>query len=69
MDEFTVNGLLRSLGDPGRRQVARILAESALTVGEIADVLGLPQATVSRIQRGDIAMYVDWVRVEKAASE
>ena len=30
---------------------------------------GLPQATVSRIQRGDIAMYVDWVRVEKAASE
>ena len=48
MDEMAVDGLLRSLGDPGRRQVARILAESALTVGEIADVLGLPQSTVSR---------------------
>ena len=45
---MTVDGLLRSLGDPGRRQVARILAESALTVGEVADVLGLPQSTVSR---------------------
>lgn len=25
---------------------------------------GLPQATVDRIRRGNIAMYVDWVRVE-----
>lgn len=40
--------LLRSLGDSGRRQVARILAEASLTVGEISDVLGLPQSTVSR---------------------
>ena len=48
MDEFSPDALLRSLGDQGRRQVARILAESSLTVGEIADVLGLPQSTVSR---------------------
>ncbi len=26
---------------------------------------GLPQETVDRIRRGDIAMYVDWVRVER----
>ena len=48
MDESTADVLFRSLGDPGRRQVARILAETPLTVGEIADVLGLPQSTVSR---------------------
>ncbi len=48
MDNSSVDALLRSLGDAGRRQVARILAEGALTVGEIAEVLGLPQSTVSR---------------------
>ena len=48
MDNSSVDALLRSLGDAGRRQVARILAEGALTVGEISEVLGLPQSTVSR---------------------
>ncbi len=43
-----VDVLLRSLGDSGRRQVARVVAEEPLTVGEISDVLGLPQSTVSR---------------------
>jgi ArsR family transcriptional regulator len=40
--------LFRSLGDPGRRMVARVVAEESLTVGEISEVLGLPQSTVSR---------------------
>ena len=48
VDQTATDSLLRSLGDPGRRQVARILAETPLTVGEIAEVLGLPQSTVSR---------------------
>ena len=48
MDQADTDILFKSLGDPARRQVARILAESALTVGEIAEVLGLPQSTVSR---------------------
>ena len=48
MNNGSADLLFRSLGDPGRRQVARILAEESLTVGEIADVLGLPQSTVSR---------------------
>jgi ArsR family transcriptional regulator len=48
VDNDSADLLFRSLGDSGRRQVARILAEEPLTVGEIADVLGLPQSTVSR---------------------
>ena len=48
MDQHGPDVLFRSLGDSVRRQVARILAETPLTVGEIADVLGLPQSTVSR---------------------
>ena len=48
MDVGTLDSLFRSLGDSVRRQVARILAEAPLTVGEIAEVLGLPQSTVSR---------------------
>jgi DNA-binding transcriptional ArsR family regulator len=48
VDSSAVDILLRSLGDSGRRQVARILAEEPLTVGEVAQVLGLPQSTVSR---------------------
>lgn len=48
MDQTATDILLRSLGDPARRQVARVLAEVPLTVGEIAEVLGLPQSTVSR---------------------
>ena len=40
--------LLRSLSDPARRQLVRLLGESPLTVGELTDVLGLPQSTVSR---------------------
>lgn len=42
------DALFRSLGDPGRRMVARVVAEESLTVGEISEVLGLPQSTVSR---------------------
>ncbi len=48
MDYYNPDLLFRSLGDSVRRQIARILAETPLTVGEIADVLGLPQSTVSR---------------------
>jgi ubiquinone/menaquinone biosynthesis C-methylase UbiE len=48
MDLFNPDLLFRSLSDSVRRQIARILAETALTVGEIAGVLGLPQSTVSR---------------------
>jgi ubiquinone/menaquinone biosynthesis C-methylase UbiE len=40
--------LFRSLSDALRRQIGRMLAETPLTVGEIAEVLGLPQSTVSR---------------------
>ena len=48
VDNSSADVLLRSLGDSSRRLVARILAEEPLTVGEIAEVLGLPQSTVSR---------------------
>lgn len=48
VNESAADFLFRSLGDPIRRQVARILADDPLTVGEIGDVLGLPQSTVSR---------------------
>ena len=48
MDENSADVLLRSLGDAVRRQLVRVLAEAPLTVGEIVDVLGLPQSTVSR---------------------
>lgn len=48
MDTSGLDLLFRALSDPLRRRVARILAETPLTVGEIAGVLGLPQSTVSR---------------------
>ena len=48
MDLNSTDVLLRSLGDSVRRQLVRVLAEAPLTVGEIVDVLGLPQSTVSR---------------------
>ena len=48
MDQYSPGLLFRSLSDSVRRQIARILAETPLTVGEIAEVLGLPQSTVSR---------------------
>ena len=48
MDNSSTDVLLRSLGDPVRRQLVRVLAEAPLTVGEVVDVLGLPQSTVSR---------------------
>ncbi len=48
MDSCSPDLLLRSLSDSVRRQIARILAETPLTAGEIAEVLGLPQSTVSR---------------------
>ena len=40
--------LFRSFSDSGRRQVLRLLGEAPLTVGEITEILGLPQSTVSR---------------------
>ena len=40
--------LFRSFSDSGRRQVLRLLSEAPLTVGEITEILGLPQSTVSR---------------------
>ena len=48
VDNSSADILFRSLGDSGRRQVALILAEEPLTVGEVSNVLGLPQSTVSR---------------------
>jgi ArsR family transcriptional regulator len=48
VDRSSADILFKSFGDDARRQIARILAETPLTVGEIADVLGLPQSTVSR---------------------
>ncbi len=40
--------LFKTLSEPTRRELARLLGESPLTVGEIGDVLRLPQSTVSR---------------------
>lgn len=48
MDSSSADILLHSLSDASRRQLVRLLAETPLTVGEIVDVLGLPQSTVSR---------------------
>ncbi len=40
--------MFRSFSDSGRRQILRLLGETPLTVGEITEILGLPQSTVSR---------------------
>ncbi len=48
MDGSSADLLFRSLADRSRRDVLRLLGEAPLTVGEIAEVLGLPQSTVSR---------------------
>jgi ArsR family transcriptional regulator len=48
VNQHSADVLFRSLADPARRQVARIVAETPLTVGEISGILGLPQSTVSR---------------------
>lgn len=48
MHEQRAETLFRCFGDPARRQVLRLLGETPLTVGEIVDVLDMPQSTVSR---------------------
>ncbi len=48
MDLRRADHLLRSLSDRSRREVVRLVAEAPLMVGEIAEVLSLPQSTVSR---------------------
>jgi ArsR family transcriptional regulator len=48
VNRHSADVVFRSLADPARRQVARIVAETPLTVGEISGILGLPQSTVSR---------------------
>lgn len=48
MDESTVAVLFRCLEDGARRRILRLLAEVPLTVGEIAEILDLPQSTTSR---------------------
>lgn len=40
--------LFRALSDSGRRDLLRLLGEAPLTVGEMVDILKLPQSTVSR---------------------
>ncbi|HSR70271.1 MAG TPA: metalloregulator ArsR/SmtB family transcription factor [Acidobacteriota bacterium] len=47
MDE-RADQLLKSLADRTRRDMVRVLGEVPLTVGEITEVLGMPQSTVSR---------------------
>ncbi len=48
VDDRHVDALLKTLSEPVRRELARLLGEAPLTVGEIGDVLRLPQSTVSR---------------------
>lgn len=48
MDLQRSDDLFRSLADRGRREVVRLVGEAPLTVGEISEVLALPQSTVSR---------------------
>ncbi len=48
MDNRATDQLFKSLSDGGRRDLLRLLAEVPLTVGELVDLLGLPQSTVSR---------------------
>ena len=48
MDNRATDHLLKSLSDGGRRDLLRLLAEVPLTVGELVDLFGLPQSTVSR---------------------
>ncbi len=48
MDQAALDQLFRSFSDPARRGVLRLLGETPLTVGEVTEVLGLPQSTVSR---------------------
>ncbi|HSR52656.1 MAG TPA: metalloregulator ArsR/SmtB family transcription factor [Acidobacteriota bacterium] len=47
MDE-RADQLLKSLSDRTRREMVRVLGEVPLTVGEITEVMGMPQSTVSR---------------------
>ena len=39
---------LRTLGDPVRLRIVRMLSNRELAVGEITEIIGLPQPTVSR---------------------
>ena len=48
MDMQWADHLFRSLADRSRRDVVRLVGEAPLMVGEIAEVLALPQSTVSR---------------------
>ncbi len=48
VDSRQVDTLFKTLSEPVRRDLARLLGEAPLTVGEIGEVLKLPQSTVSR---------------------
>lgn len=48
MDDKNADHLFKTLSDPTRRGLARLLGEAPLTVGEIVEILRLPQSTVSR---------------------
>lgn len=48
VDSPNLDHLFRCLSDGANRDLLRLLAEAPLTVGELVDVLGLPQSTVSR---------------------
>jgi len=43
-----LDALFRGFADPTRLRILNVLAAGELCVGDIADVLGLPQPTVSR---------------------
>ncbi len=46
--DYSADDLFRAFGDSGRRELFRLLSEAALTVGEIVEILEMPQSTVSR---------------------
>ncbi len=46
--DITTDQLFRAFSDPGRRELFRLLGEAPLAVGEIVEILDLPQSTVSR---------------------
>lgn len=48
MDERTYSKYFKAFGDPTRLRILALLAKKEMSVGQITDVIGLSQPTISR---------------------
>lgn len=62
LDDTQIAGMAKALGHPARVAILRILAQRACICGEIVEVLGLAQSTVSQHLR--VLKQAGWVTGE-----